>query len=334
VRGLLRAELLRLRRRRTLQVIVLAVPLLTGVIMALSYNSIYEWPAFDEASFRQELIDQGVGVGVPPEQLEPMLHDAIENQRQQVAQIAQQASLTRATFVFPYSLVLVLGSGGFVLFALILLTATTVGDEFGWATVRTALLASSHRREFLLVRFLALAVAGVLIFGLLLLVGIVMPFVLSVPAEKLPAVLPPFDGGAFLVLLAGEMLAGLVVIAFAALIALLVRNGAVSLIGALVWVAVEAAILTLLTRFPNFGQSSALGDPPPDAWLLDAFPLRGLTTLMQVAARAATGLASYPGDAVSRDASPALVPLVSFTIITLVLGAAAFRRFSRMDIAE
>ena len=44
----------------------------------------------------------------------------------------------------------------FVLLALVLLTATTIGDEFGWGTIRTTLLGSSHRWRILLVRLGAL----------------------------------------------------------------------------------------------------------------------------------------------------------------------------------
>ena len=332
--GLLRAEYLRLRRRRTLQVIVLAVPLLTGVIMVLGYNSIYEPPAFDEASYRQELIDSGFAVGMSPEELEPLLQETIKSQREMLAQQADQTALYRASFTFPYSLVLVLNSGAFVLFALILLTATTIGDEFGWATIRTVLVASSHRSRFLFVRFVVLASIAVLIFAMVLLVGILVPLVLNVPASKLPAAVPAFDGGAFLILVVGELVAAFLVIAFAAVITLIVRNGAISMVGALVWVAVEAAILTLLFRFPNFSQQAPDGGPPPDAWMLDAFPLRGLSTLVQAAGRAASGLPSYPGEGITRDPSIALVPMVSFTILTVILGAASFRRFSRMDIVE
>ena len=332
--GLVRAELLRLRRRRTLQVIVLAVPLLTGVIMVLGYNSIYDAGPFDEVAYRQQLLDEGFGIGLPPEELEPLLQDTIKSQREMYAQMEEQTKLARASFTFPYSLVLVLGSGAFVLFALILLTATTIGDEFGWATIRLTLLASSRRRRFLLVRFLALVVAALLIFGILLIVGIVLPLFLSVPASKLPAVLPVFDGGAFLVLLGFELLGALLVISFAALVTLLVRNGAFALLASLVWIAVEAAILTLLYRFPNISQPSPTGEPPPDAWVLEAFPLRGLTTVMQAVGKAASGLPSYPGDVVSRDPGIAIVPIVSFTILIVILAGAAFRRFSRMDIVE
>ena len=340
--GLMRAELLRLRRRRSLQVIVLAVPLIIGVIFVLGYNSIYEAPTFDEAAIRQELLDGGFGVGMPPEELEPLLRESIEAQRQMYAQMDESQRLVRATYVFPYSLVQVLGSGTFVLLALILLTATTIGDEFGWATIRTSLVASGRRRKFLLVRLGAVGVAGVLIFGLLLVLGALLPLVLNIPASKLPATLPAFDGGAFLVLLGGELVASLLVIAFAALITLLLRNGALTLVSVLVWVAVEAAVLTLLMRFPNFGGpglsevggAQAPPAPPPDAWLLDAFPLRGMTTLIAQAGRAASGLPTYVGEVVTRDVSVAAVPIASFAILAAILYPLAFRRFSRMDIIE
>ncbi len=332
--GMLRAELLRLRKRRTLQIIVFAVPLLAAVIMILGYNSIYDPPPFDEAAYRQELIDEGYVVGVPPEEVDALIHDQIEGQRQMMGQVTEQARLARATFTYPYSLVLVLGSGPFVMLALILLTATTIGDEFGWATLRTVLVASSHRWRFLAVRFAALATCAILIFGILLLVGILLPLVLSIPASKLPSSLPAFDGGAFLVLLAGEIVATFLVIAFAALVTLLARNGALTLLAALVWVAVEAAVLSALVRLPNFGISTIEGAPPPDAWLLDAFPLHGLTTIMQTVGRAATGLPTYPGEAFARESGVALVPIVSFTILIAIMTAASFRRFSRMDVIE
>jgi ABC-type transport system involved in multi-copper enzyme maturation permease subunit len=328
--GLFQAELLRLRRRRSLQVIVLAVPFLVGVIFVLGYNSVQEQPAFDPAAYRQELIDSGFALGMPPEELEPLLAEAIEARRQEMAQVEESQRLTRATYVFPYSLVQVLGSGTFVLLALILLTATTIGDEFGWATIRTALIASSRRRAFLLVRVLTVVGAGVLIFALLLALAALLPLVLNVPRDKLPATLPQFDAGAFLVLIGGELVASVMVVGFAALITLLLRNGGLTLVSVLIWVAIEAAVLTLLVRFPSFGQ----GEPPPDAWLLEAFPLRGMTTLIGRTGLAATGLPRYLGDVVSRDVGFATVPIVSFAILAALFYAFAFRRFSRMDIVE
>lgn len=334
--GLARAELLRLRKRRSLQVIVLAVPLLVAVITVLGYNSIYEPPPFNEAAFRQEMLDSGFGVGMPPEELEQLLDEMVVSQREQYALSEESSRLSRAAYTFPRSLSMALGTGVFILLALVLLTATTIGDEFGWGTIRTSLLASTSRRRFLLVRLGAIAVAGAAIFALLLLVGALLPLILNIPAGKLPTNMPAFDGGAFFAMLGGEAIAALAVIAFAATVTLLFRNGALALVAALVWLAVEAAILTLLQRFPEFaGTYDSSGHTPgPLGWVLEAFPLRGLTTLMQRTAMAASGLPTYPGEAVSRDFGIVAVPIVSFTILAIVLGAVAFRRFQRMDIVE
>ena len=335
--GLVRAELLRLRKRRSLQIIVIAGPLLVLVISFLSYGSIYDPPPFDEAAARQELIDSGYTVGLPPAEAETLLAEAVDTQRQQYTQMEEQQRLLRATFSFPRSLGTALGTGVFMLLGLVLLTATTLGDEFGWGTIRTSLLASTNRRRFLLVRLGAVVVAALVIVGLLLAVGTILPLVLNIPAAKLPANLPAFDTGALLVMLAGELLAGLAVIAVAATITLLLRNGALALVGVLVWVAVEAAILTLLLRFQEFaGTYSPEGvhTPGPLAWLLEAFPLRGLTTLLQRTGQAASGLPSYIGEPVSRDIGIVAVPMASYAILAVVLAAVAFRRFQRMDIVE
>lgn len=335
--GLMRAELLRLRKRRSLQVIVLAVPVLVGLLTIIGYSSIYALEPFNETQYRQDLIDSGYTIGLPPDQADALLDEAMESQRQQYQQELEQEKTNRAAYAFPRSLTTVLGTGVFMLLALVLLTATTIGDEFGWGTLRTSLLASTNRTRFLLVRLGGILAASVGIVGLLLVIGAVVPLVLNIPASKLPATLPPFDVGALLAMLAGELVAGTAVVAFAATITLLLRNGALALVAALVWIAVEAAILTLLLRFEVFaGTYSPEGvhTPGPLAWVLEAFPLRGLTTLMDTTTRAASGLARYIGEPVSRDIGIVIVPIVSFAIIALALSAVAFRRFQRMDIVE
>jgi ABC-type transport system involved in multi-copper enzyme maturation permease subunit len=302
----------------------------------LGYNSIYELPPFDEAQFRQEMIDSGFGIGMPPEEAEAILQEMIASQREQYVLAEEANKLTRAAYTFPRSLTMALGTGVFLLLALVLLTATTIGDEFGWGTMRTSLIASANRRRFLLVRLGAMVAASLVILGLLLVVGTIAPLVLNIPASKLPTTMPAFDGGAFLVMLVGEAIAGLMVIAFAAAIALLLRNGALVLLAALVWLAVEAAVLALLFRFPEIaGTFSETGHTPgPLAWVLEVFPLRGLTTLMQRTSVAASGLPSYPGEVVGRDIDIVAVPITSFVILFVVLAAVAFRRFQRMDIVE
>jgi ABC-type transport system involved in multi-copper enzyme maturation permease subunit len=223
-------------------------------------------------------------------------------------------------------MVAMLGSGTFLFFALILLTATTIGDDFGWATIRTTLLASSHRVRLLLVRFAALTATAIGILGALLLLGVTLPLVLGAAGAQLPPA-PPVNVGALLVLVAGMIEASLVVIAFAALATLLVRSGGLTLVVMLVYVVVEAAILALLLQFDAFKQNG------PMAWLLDAFPVRGLVTLTDVAGRAAAGIQHYEGEVI-RNLGDATVPMVALLIWGTLIGAIAFRRFARMDIVE
>jgi ABC-type transport system involved in multi-copper enzyme maturation permease subunit len=334
MKGLFRAELLRLRKRRSLQVIVLGAPLLMGVLFVLGYASIYHNEPFDAAGFRAQLIADGYVIGLPPEEAEALLDQTVEEARRSYAMSEEGEALQRAGHLFPYSLATVLGSGLFVLMAMFLLTVTTVGDELSWGTIRTTLLASGHRRRVLVVRFCAMAVAGVVMLALALVVGAILPFVLGVAAARLPATLPPFDFGALAVLVLGLMVAGGLLVGFAALAVLTFRSGPLALISIPVYIAVEAAVLLALLRFPNIGGDPMTGEPGPDAWILDVFPLHGLTTLLTTAARSAIGFANYPGEPISRDLSGVQVPIVSFVIAAVVFGALAFRRFQRMDIVE
>jgi ABC-type transport system involved in multi-copper enzyme maturation permease subunit len=333
--GLVRAEVLRLGKRRSLQVIVLGAPLLIAVLFVMGWSSIYSNPPFDAEGYRAQLIAEGYVAGLPPEQAEPLLAEAVEQARQQYALAEAGEANQRATHLFPYSLATVMGSSVIVLVALLLLTATTMGDEFGWGTIRGMLLASGHRRKILAVRLAALAAAAVVMIGLTLVVGAILPFVLNVAAYRLPDPLPAFDYGALLVLVGGVLLASLVVACFAVLATLAFRSGPVALIVLPVWLAVESAILALLVRFPSIGGEMVIGGQPgPDAWILELLPLRGFTTLTTVASTAAIGLPPYPGAPFTRSLAAVEVPIVAFAVVALVFGVLAFRRFNRMDIVE
>jgi ABC-type transport system involved in multi-copper enzyme maturation permease subunit len=326
--GLFRAELLRLRKRRSLQIIVLGVPALVALIFVASYSSISELPPFDVDQVRAELIANGYGVGMPPEEAERMIQEGIAQQRAFYDMQLEQTKLARAAFVFPYSLATILQSGTLAFLGLLILAATITGDEFGWGTIRTTLLASSHRHRVLAVRLTALAITAVALFAVLLLIGAVLPALLGVANNPLPATLPAFDAGALAVLLVGLLLAGATVMAVTTLITLLARNGVLSLAAIPVYFAVEAAVLLLLLRFEPFGQDGDL------AWILDGFPLRGLTWITDHVGRAATGLPGYPGDVVNRAYDAAALPIATYAVLAVILTALAFRRFSRMDIAE
>lgn len=328
MKGLARAEWLRLRKRRSLQVIVLAVPILVAFFFLAGYASIgSDPPPFDPAEVRARILAEGWLEGVPPEEADVIIAEQIEAERQMYPQQVESLNTARARFAFPQSLVSVLGSGTFVFFALILVTATTIGDEFSWGTIRTALLASSHRGRTLVVRLAALVAIAGFVFGLLLLLGTLLPALLGLIGAPLPAT-SPVDAVALLALLAGEMLIAVAVIAFAALATLLVRSGSLTLVVILVYIVVEAAILALLLRFEMFQENGAGG------WVLDTFPVRGIVTLTDAASRAAGGLPNYPGEVIVRDLGAAGLPSVALLVWGSLFAVLAFRRFTRMDIVE
>jgi ABC-type transport system involved in multi-copper enzyme maturation permease subunit len=327
MKGLFRAEWLRLRKRRSLQVIVLALPALATFFFIAGVASIYEPPPVDAAFYRQMYIDGGYVVGLPPEEADRLLDEVVESERVNYAMTLEGVALQRATFAFPQSIVTILGNMTLGLLAFILLTATTIGDEFGWATIRTTLLASSHRFRFLAVRLVALLVAVLVTLALLLLLGGILPFVLNVTSKPI-APLPDINLGALLVYIGGQLAGAFAVVCFATLVTVIVRHGALTLVASLVWVAVEAAVLLLLFKFEPFQDKGDL------QWTLPILPVRGISEIGQVAARAASGLPSYTGEVVSRDPSGALLPIAALLVWGAACAALAFRRFGRMDIVE
>lgn len=273
------------------------------------------------------MIAQGYAVGLPPEEFEQALDEGVEAERFQVDQMRQQHDLYLATLTFPRSIVSVLGSATFLLFALVLLVATTIGDEFGWGTIRTTLLASSHRARLLSLRLAGILSIAVGLIGSLILLGALLPLILAISgAEAVSG--PALNPAGLAVLVAGILEAALLIVAFAAMATLLVRSGSLTLVVMLVYVAVEAAILAVLLRFPDFQEPGRL------AWVLDAFPVRGISRLLDGAGRVASALPRFAGDDVPTDLGFATVPLVALLIWAGVFLAIACRRFTRMDIVE
>jgi ABC-type transport system involved in multi-copper enzyme maturation permease subunit len=325
--GLIRAEYLRFRKRRSLQIIVIAVPVLVAFFFIAGLSSFgQELAPCDPAAVRDRLIGEGFGQGMPAEDLDQLLDEAVQQECQFTEQQRDQYQQVRSTYAFPQSIVTVLGSGTFMFFALILLAATTIGDDFGWATIRTTLLASSHRVRLLAVRLGALGAIAVGLIASLLLLGVGLPAILAGVGTQFPPA-AALNLGGLGVLVAGMLEVSLVVISFAAMATLLVRSGSLTLVVMLVYVLVEAAILALLLQFEAFKQGG------PMEWLLDVFPVRGLSTLTEVASRAASGLPRYPGEVI-RDLGDAAVPMVALAIWGTLFAAIAVRRFSRMDIVE
>jgi ABC-type transport system involved in multi-copper enzyme maturation permease subunit len=328
VRALLRAEWLRFRKRRALQIIIIAVPVLAAFFYLAGYRTaVSNILVFDEAAMRQELIDEGAVTGLPPDQAEEQLRQMIESTRDGYEQQAAQTKVLRSSYAFPQSLLVVLGSATFAFFALMLLAATTLGDEFEWGTIRTALIAASDRRRWLLARFAALATSGAIIFGLLLLLGLLLPAILVISGSP-PPPSAPLDAGFLAVLLGADLVIAIVLIAFASMATLLVRRGGLTLVVGLVYVAIEASFLALLLRFDAFQENGSL------VWVLNLFPVRAIVTVIDTLLRSAGRVELYPGDIVTRDPGAAWVPLGALVMWGIVFAGVAYRRFSRMDIVE
>jgi ABC-type transport system involved in multi-copper enzyme maturation permease subunit len=327
--GLIRGEWLRLRKRAPAVIIVLGVPVFVAFFFVAGFLSIYSPMPVDEAALRAEMTENGFLEGLPPAEAEQMFDEVLEQQRQDYARSLEYEAVQRAAYAFPRSIITVLANATVVFLGLILLTSIVLGEGFGTGTIRTTLLAASHRRRVLAARLGVLVTTAVLMFVLLLLIGTIAPLILGVAAGRMPASVPAVDGGALAIMLGGELLAAIAIIGFASMATLFVRSGALAFVAILVYTAVEGAVLVLLSRFPNFDYSTGT-----ETWMTTALPIRGLTEIITVAGRAASGLASYPGEVISRDTHSTLLPLASFTVLAIVFGLVAFRRFSRMDIVE
>jgi len=327
--GLLRADWLRLRKRRSLQIIAIAIPLLAAFIFASGYRSAISSlpPPFDPQEYRQELIDEGAVQGASPEEAAQMLDQLVESQEQQMEQIREQEMLFLTRYAFPQSLLTILGSASFAFLGLILLAAITTGDEFSSGTIRTTLLASRARWRFLLVRVGLLAGVAVFVFAVVLLLGVLMPALLAARGTELPTA-PPLDPGPFLVLVAGNLGISLAVIGFATFATVLVRSGSLTLVVALVYVAIEGAVLALLSRFPEFEHDGS------SEWALNLLPVRGTISFIEAASRAAGRVADYSGEVVVRDLGLVWLPLAAVLAWGALFLILAFRRFGRMDIVE
>ena len=154
--GLLRAEWLRFSRRRAVWAIAVGVLLLSGVLFLFGYNGTLGInPVFDEATSRQQALTSLAGQNLPPDELAKAVDEFVAQDRQVYDQIAATYRREQMRYAFPESVVTALGSTGFVDFALILLAAIMLGDEFSAGTIRTLLVTVADRRRILLARLLA-----------------------------------------------------------------------------------------------------------------------------------------------------------------------------------
>lgn len=340
--GLLRAERIRLGRRKALQAIVLALPLLAATFFLLGFRSTDINYVFDEAAERQALTEAFTAQGMSPEDIKVNIDSMMEGERESYRQATAQMAATRATYAFPASIVTLLGSATLVyFFGTILLTATTIGDEFSWGTIRTTLLASSNRGRWLAVRLGVLLAVVVLGMGALLLLSLVLPLAIGAVVGGLPAPAPT-DSAAIAVVVGGHLLAAIMLVGFAAAASLLMRSGSLTLVAALVYTLVETVLVGLIARLEPFQPADSFGSGAPAgplAWVLNLFPMHAI----QMALAIATGQAIKPVDlgngfesfgGTTLPLSDTYLPLATVAVWAVVFTSIAAFRLARMDIAE
>lgn len=260
--GLLRAEWLRLRKRRDIWLVALALVALSittyisGVSNALNNGS--QFPA----DFPPDVIDQ----------------------------IKEQARQDLLRYAFPSSIGTVVQNGQILILALVAyLAATITGADFAYGTIRTSLVAHADRRGFLIVRLAALAVAALLLIALLVVLGVLLPLVAVLLGTSLPRVAVP-DIGALASLLGVMFLATCLVIGLTTLWAVLIRNAAIALVLTIAYVLIEGAVVGVLVRVA--GEQSVVRWLPPVADLQLLFDRAGVGSM---AAPIATPLAISVG---------------------------------------
>lgn len=166
MRNLVAADWVRFRRRRDLFGLVLLVPVILGVMFVADFNSVAALPQFDF------FID-------PPD---PVLEE--EFRAQMIAEWRNRLVTELPGYAFPASLLKVSGNITPVIFLAIYFATALVAGEFEWGTVRTLHLTSS-RRAALAVRIALVAGLVLLVVAVGLILGAILPFLLSADGKPL-----------------------------------------------------------------------------------------------------------------------------------------------------
>jgi ABC-2 type transport system permease protein len=233
--GLLRAEWLRLRKRRDIWLVALA-------IVALSI------PAYFSGVSNAMANALNSGGQLPPD-LPPEVVD----------QIKAQARHELLRYAFPLSIGTVVQTAQVLVLALVAyLAAAVTGAEFAYGTIRTSLVAHGNRRGFLRVRLAALAAAALLLIALLVVLGVLLPLTAALLGTSLPVGADP-DIGVAAGMVGVMFLAACFVIGLTTLWAVLIRNAAIALVLTIAYVLIEGAVVGLIVRIA--------GEQAPVRWL-------------------------------------------------------------------
>ena len=237
---LIGVELFKLRKRRmpyVLLLVLLAIVLIPVVVNYANYSStLAKYP--DIESYITENSGGSMTIipppgGLPTEEREKML-------------MASMLSQWKKTLVLPGAMESVFGSMSmFGMLLVVVLSASVVGSEYGWGTLRQMLAKGTSRNNYLTSKFLTVAIA--------VLAGVLLVVAAGLTATLITSSL--VEGGIgwngftayFFGSLGRLLLAMSVYLAFAALVAVVLRSAAMGMAVALAGWFGESTIVALLS---------------------------------------------------------------------------------------
>jgi ABC-type transport system involved in multi-copper enzyme maturation permease subunit len=335
--ALLRADWLRLRRRKDLWIIAIAV----CVIGLVSFVNTYHTDASDPTGFttdpaliRQDILSfagesgffEGMTEAEQNAQIDQMVADQLASNQQQLVDYEAQQRITLQRYAFPQSIFTILGSGIIALVALVLIASLAIGDEFRFGTIRTSLLAAGDRRRFLLARLISILTLTVGLWLVLILAGSILGLGLGLIGADLGDPPAAVDAASALVWLGGQLLTTMVVIALATALTLLLRSGALPVL----LIVIGGFVELFVAHLPVFAPGEFLSGVP-QAFLVQNIRLLSAVLGQNTHALALAEVGELPYQAFA-------LPMVGVAAIVAAWGALflllADRRLRTMDVVE
>ncbi|HEY8438724.1 MAG TPA: ABC transporter permease subunit [Candidatus Limnocylindrales bacterium] len=329
--ALLRADWIRYRRRLDLWVIVIGVLLFSAIGFLSGYRRDATDPEqLSRDQIRQQIVDSSFFEGMTQEEIDAEIDmqvtDWLASQEQERIGWDQQQTITLQRYDVAQAPLTILGFGFGPLIAGFLVATLILGDEFRHATIRTSLLAASHRRRFLAARLVTIAAITAGLFVLVIALGFVLSLGLRLVGAEIPRPTIAIDAGSSLALVAAELLSVLAAIGLGVAMTVILRSGAFPLLMILVYAFVELFIANL----PVFAERQPL------AGMDQVFLTRSAQRLVETLAQATNASAfnvSF-GDADPNRLAPLWTSAVIVAAWLALFVVIADRRFRTMDIVE
>jgi hypothetical protein len=333
--ALLRADWLRLRRRKDLWIITIAVCVIGLVSFVAAYRSDASdpsWLTTDAAQVRAEILSYTdfVGSGMSQteidEQIDAMVAEQVASNQQQLVEWEAQQQISLQKYAFPQSLFTVLGTGIIPLVALVLIASLAVGDEFRFGTIRTSLLAAGNRRRFLAARLVSLLTLTVGLFVVLSLLGTILGLGLGLLGADLGANTISVVAPSAVAWLGAQLLTTMVLILLAVALTVLLRSGALPLILVLIGALVELFVANLPIFAPNELLSGV-----PQSFLIQSIRTLTMTLGLDTNAIALSDTTGIPYQAIAIPMFGVAAIIAAWGVLFLVI---ADRRLRTMDVTE